>query len=514
MTLSCWAIETVEAAKERFDIVRFEVEGNTLFSPQTIDNLLAPFLGHARNFGTVQKASVALEDAYHKRGFDVVQVVLPEQELNNGVVRLKVVEVHISKVTVQGNKIFDNANIRRSLPGLREGEPPNVHDISASLKLANENPSKKIVLNLQSADKEGEVNAIVNVTDEKDWNLGLNVDNSGNAQTGATHVGVTYKKTNMWGLDHVASLQYTTSAEKPGKIHIYGVGYHIPLYSLTDSIDFFGSYSDVDSGNVSAGLLNLQVSGRGTVFGLRYNHNLPRLKNLDASLLYGIDYRAYKNDVQLTGIQLGKDVTVHPLNFTFASVWTLPSAQANFSATGIQNFQGGIHGSAADFNHARMGASANYSLLRFGAAYYRMLAADWQMRLNVNGQFTNDRLIPGEQFGAGGAGSVRGFLERELSDDSGILANAEIYTPNFCSHIGIASTQCRMLAFFDTAKASRNAPLAGEELRWSISSAGLGFRMTMNKYLSVQLDYGQVIDAGGSRHGGDRRLHLSAGLVY
>ena len=41
--------------------------------------------------------------------------------------------------------------------------------------------------------------------------------------------------------------------------------------------------------------------------------------------------------------------------------------------------------------------------------------------------YSPDLLISGEQFGLGGAHSIRGFEERELSADKGIQASLEIY---------------------------------------------------------------------------------------
>ena len=65
----------------------------------------------------------ALQAAYAKRGFNLVRVVLPEQELDHGVVRLTVIETRIGRVIVEGNRFFDDANIRRSIPGLLGSEP-------------------------------------------------------------------------------------------------------------------------------------------------------------------------------------------------------------------------------------------------------------------------------------------------------------------------------------------------------------------------------------------------------
>eukprot|EP01034_Spumella_vulgaris_P025049 gene25049-31459_t len=163
----------------RFDISRFEVKGNTLLPAAEVERLVGPYTGQRRDFGDVQRALEALEAAYHARGYNVVTVELPEQELNQGVVLLKVMETKIGRVKVENNRYFDEANIRRSLPALQEGRTPNLNEVSNSLRLANENPSKKVNLKLQSSETDGEVDARLEVTDENAWKgipIRINVD--------------------------------------------------------------------------------------------------------------------------------------------------------------------------------------------------------------------------------------------------------------------------------------------------------------------------------------------------
>ena len=56
-------------------------------------------------------------------------------------------------------------------------------------------------------------------------------------------------------------------------------------------------------------------------------------------------------------------------------------------------------------------ARALRSIVRAGGAYSQVLPRDFLFRAVVNAQYTNDLLVPGEQFGMGGAASVRGFFE-------------------------------------------------------------------------------------------------------
>jgi hemolysin activation/secretion protein len=494
-----------------FEIARFEVQGNTLLPAGYIDGLLAPYAGRDRDFGSVQKAVEALEAAYRDKGYNIVRVVLPEQELNHGVVQLRVIEARIGHVKVEGNQHFDEANIRHSLPALVEGQTPNVVRLSTQLKLANEEPAKKTTVQLQTGERDDQVDALLQVTDEKPWSAGLVVDNTGDENTGRNHVSVMMQNANVGGVDHVLSLQYTTSFAEPGNVHIFGAGYHLPLYTLGDSLDFYGSYSDVNAGTINVGVgVDLAVSGKGSVVGGRYNHNLLKVGDYESKVMLGFDYKDFQNDVSADGTALGNHVTVHPLSLTYAGTWSPIGSVLSFYVSGFRNVPGGDNGGSADFSAARGGATDNYSLLRYNATYLKALPQDWQLRFVLNGQITSDALVQGEQFGAGGVNSVRGFLEREIANDEGRTTNLELYTPNVCS----GGAQCRLLGFYDTGYISRNDALAGEITSQSIGSIGLGARLVRAPYIVVQADAAHVVDGTALSPKGSNRVHFRVVLTY
>lgn len=503
---AAWADDEV-----RFPISRFEVSGNTLLAPAEVQAAVAPYTGPGRDFGDVQRALEALEALYHARGYQVVTVQLPEQELNGGVVRLNVIQTRLARVSVSGNRWFSERNIRAALPTLQPGRTPNLQAVSANLRLANENPARKVKLNLAGAEADDEVEARVEVVDESPWKLLFSLDNTGTEATGETHAGVSLQHANLWGRDHVGSLQYTTTAEHPSRVAVWSAGYHIPLYTLGDSVDLFASYSNVDSGTVNAGIFDLAVSGKGAVYGARYAHALARRGKLESRLVYGIDYKAYKNSVVFGGQNFGNDVTVHPLSIGWAGTVAMADGEANFALTALQNIAGGSRGGTRDFAAVRANAKAGYTMLRFSAAIARVIAGDWQTRVLLNGQATGDALVPGEQFGAGGSTTVRGFGERDLATDSGVVANLELYTPNLCTR---ALWQCRLLGFYDTAWGERHHILPGELRRTAIASVGLGLRFAAGSRASVQLDYGHGIHTGQIAATSKNKLHVRVGLAY
>jgi hemolysin activation/secretion protein len=490
-----------------FEITRFVVEGNTLLKPAAVNSTLSGFSGTHRSFGDIERAVEALQRLYRAHGFNLVKVTLPEQELNGGVVRLKVIETRLGKVTVVGNLHHSEANIRRSLPALREGAMPNTDVLSENLRIANENPSKQATLQLQASAQPGAVDAVVRVVDEKPWLASVTFDNYGLDTSGRNEITAQYQNFDLWGLDHVFSLQYTTATEDPHKVNVYGAGYHIPFYGLSDSVDVYGSYSNIRAGSVAAGLVDLQVSGAGTVYGTHLNHDFARIGDYDSQLTLAFDHKAFRNDIEYAGTQLGGDVTVDPVSVSYVGQWALPSSSVNFYLTGARNVPGGSQGSEADFTAARDGATRNYALLRYGAGYVRTLTYGWQLRLSVNGQWTHDALVPGEQFGVGGAASVRGLQERDLSDDKGVTANAEFHTPNLCATFSGGRARCDLLTFFDDGHLSRNDALPGEPTRLLVDSAGAGFRLNVDRNLTAALDYGHVLSATDRAEKGEQRLY-------
>jgi len=190
---------------------------------------------------------------------------------------------------------------------------------------------------------------------------------------------------------------------------VYGVGYHVPLYALGDSMDFFGSYSNVDSGTVNRRHFRSAVSGKG--LGLR------------ARAITGIcPRRAVTNRAGVRrGLQgLPKQRALFGLNWAMtlraSASASLPgqlgrcrTADLNFALTLLHNHCRRSRGGQQLFSNARTGAVGRLHRLAFLRQHDPALPAECKCAVIVNGQYTGDALIPGEQFGAGGATSVRGF---------------------------------------------------------------------------------------------------------
>lgn len=500
-----------EAGQPTFEVRGFRVDGNTVLDAARLDAALAPYAGATRSFADVQAAAAALQAAYAQAGFGAVTVVLPEQEVSSGTVRLLVVEPRLRNVVVEGAAAVDADKVRRSLPSLRTGATPNTDALAREIRLANENPARRVGVELKSA-APGAIDAVVSVLQDKPWKIGALLDNTGTPATGRTRIGAFVQYADVAELDHVATLQYVTSTERPADVTIAALNYRVPLPSRGDSIDLYGVYTDVDSGVVND---LFSVRGRGTVAGVRYNQNLRPTASYQHRLVYGLEQRRTDNRVGLVGgtPDLVPDVTLHPASIGYAATWTGDERQLDFSGTGVRNLLGGAHAGAADIATARSGASARYAIVRYAANLQQTLPGDAQLRVAVDGQYTQDALVSAEQFGIGGQDSVRGFDERELISDIGTRATLELQTPNFGDRLGSGVT-ATFLVFADQGWLRRNHPLPGEVVQTRIASVGAGLRLSVAPSWHVRVDAARVTQGTATRPRGAERLHFSLGFAY
>ena len=506
----------------RFDIDHFKIDGNTLLKPDVIEAVLKPFIGKQREYSDVQHAIEALKQLYRNAGFSVVWVAAPEQDIDRGIVTLRVVEAHIGKVTIAGNHFFDDANIRASLPALKEGVSPRAGDISANTQLANENPAKQVDVVLRPDKEPGMVNATVNVTDVRPLKAFLTLDNTGNTQTGDFRLGVGAQHANLFNRDDVGTFSYVTSPGKGSQVSLYSGSYRLPFYSRGDSMDFIIAYSDVSAGTTQTVAGPLTFSGKGAVYGLRYNQLLERQGEYSQRMVYGFDDRAYKNSCALGNFGAAgcgpsaTDITVRPVSLTYSGNWAKSGRVSDFYIALQRNIPGGANGQDSDFNAARpspnggIGASSRYSIMRLGASMVNAFESNWQVRTAVSGQYTPDALISGEQFGIAGANAVRGFLEREIARDTGYFGNLELYTPNLTGELIPGEGNLRALLFYDIGSAANN-PLDGEARQQVlISGIGAGLRWNIQRDFNMRFDLARVIDGGGVKKAGDLSGHISS----
>lgn len=497
-------LEAAEGPAEiNFTVTGFQVSGDNPLSAKATEAILEPYMGKHAGLEGLQAASDALQSELGARGYSFHRVVLPPQTLQSGVVRLQVVEFKLGEIKVENNRFFNDHNILAGLPGLEKGQAPNVRNLSRTLRLANAHPAKQLRIAFNESDKAQVIDATVRVEDRNPGSFFSVLQNTGTEETGDWRLSLGYQYSNLFNRDHSASLVYTTSPEDADAVTQVGFNYVIPFYSVAGSLSFVYSDSNVESGLVQD---FFQVNGAGTVAGLHYQHAFHDHGAYQHEAVIGYEDKLFENDLAFNGLPVNTggigDVRTNPVSLTYRGRVVGVQSIFGFELTGVSNQPGGSNSDEAHFAAARAGADPEWSAVRYAFEYSHRFGSDWGVSLRHKGQTTGEPLVAGEQFGLGGAQSIRGFEERELLADNGWQTNLEVIAPP------LGDTGISLLAFYDLGHLE-NEDSTAQSAEVDPASAGLGLRWLWRDRLSIRADAASVLEGVGDTEDGDTALHFS-----
>jgi hemolysin activation/secretion protein len=507
-------VAQLHAQEARVRVDQFIVTGNTLLPQEALDAALARFKGE-RTLVELQAAAGAVQALYRDAGYGGVVAYVPPQQGAPGQATIVVLEGRVSRVYITGNTQFSDANIRRAVPQLREGETPQVRRIDEQIQFANENPSRQISLALEPGPQQGDVEARVTVNELPAGRWSLLLDNTGNESTGRLRASIGYQNAALWGLDHQLSTQVQFAPDEINAVAIVSAAYRVPFYGAGTTVDIFAAYSDVEGGTATTPAGPLQFSGEGHVLGLRLSKPLVRMGEISHRLSAGLDRRVYLNDCSIEGLPpgacgpAGASVAVHPLSIDYQ--WSLGGLYG-FNLGYSHNLDlGGRHADASDYEAVRPGSTVHFDLFRWAASATVPLPRSWLLQARASGQWSDDALVPGEQYGIAGANAVRGYEEREITGDRGVAATVELSTPNLLASKDDPTTALRLLGFTDAGKAYNrlDTPCRAGQSSCLLTSVGIGARLSYGP-LQLRLDVAHALKDAISSARNDTRVHFLA----
>lgn len=506
--LSCAA----PALAQTFGLKGFEVTGDNPLDGATTTRILAPFLREDASLEILQRATAALEAELRARGYSLYRVALPPQTLGD-TVSLTVVRFTLNEVVVSGARHRSEDNVRASLPELRPGHSPNIRRLAVQTALANENPSRQVTVALRESPELDQIDAEIQVRDSRPWNLAVNWNNAGSSQTGHDRLTVAGSHHNLFDRDHQFAAAYTTSLDKPSNVRQLGLSYRVPLYALGGSLGASFTTSDVvgDFGVFTS-------SGAARTFGLQYVHYLQPQGGRRSYVTLGLEDRWYEAGETLAGGVIVPAATVdrrsRPLSLGYVARVEGTRSLWGYQAELVWNTGSGSGNNLNAYRSENPGLDrASWHALRLGANYSAGLGNGWVWSLRAQGQWSPHALIAGEQFGLGGANSVRGAAERAISADSGLQASAEITTPELAPGL-------RLAGFIDAGwLRNQRSTATGRLASDQIASVGVGLRYGHARGVAVSLDYGHILSGSASLltlapRKGDHKLHFSASFKF
>lgn len=490
----------------KFNVEKFIISGENPISEQETNRVLEVFLGEHEGLEGLFQAASELEAAILNAGHSFTRVSLPPQTLKDGVVELKVTQIKLANVNVEGNKFFSSENIKRSVPGLITGTIPNTKELARQLKLANNNPSKQTRMRMKQSKVPDSVDAILEVKDKRPWQLFSVLNNIGTPKTGRFRLSLGGQHNNLFGYDDSFTASYTTSPGHTSDVKQWGLSYRIPVYSLSGEFNFFYSRSDVDSGTVQS---VFDVSGAGKFLGGSYTHHFLNRKNYRHKMSIGVDDKLFVNNVVFGSTNSGVNIRSRPLSIAYFGEYQMEKANLNFKLNYVRNLNGGNLNTSTSYNASRTGAQQDWDVIRYSATYNRSISKNWLMKLAWQGQWSNERLISGEQFGIGGSNSVRGFNERAVAGDRGDQGTLQFSRP-----ITLFGQKFQTRFYTDVGHVRIIKPTSSQVRSQTLANIGTGFTWLWKENLSFSIDYAHELNDGRTADIGGTKTHVSLFYRY
>jgi hemolysin activation/secretion protein len=525
----------------RFDVMEFEVTGNSVLTAAAIQRALTPYTGFGKGVPDVEAARDALERAYRDQGYATVIVEVPAQDVRAGLVKLAVVEGKVDQVRVRGARYVRPSEVKAALPGLSEGAVPNVPALQRELADANSRPARTITPEFRAGQAPGTVDVDLVVEDKRPWGASIELNDQFNRSTERWRYNASVNYDNLWQAGHSANIFFQTAPEDTDQIQVWSGSYYAPLgYGRTSLLGYV-----VQSNTDVATIGGLAVLGDGFMVGSRVIHTLgDSPKGVVQSLTVGVDYKDYMDQIGVvdptTGDLLTFDTPVTYLPFTSQYRLLGGSAKANYEVTVGATFAfDGLVGDQDEFGGVpddplmpgdqsrpgkRADSEASFFFLSGGMVANRTIAEDWQAKAAIDWQVSAVPLISNEQFVLGGASSVRGYREAEVLGDSGFRVAMELGREVPLAWAGEAvdnALDWRVSLFGEGGGAFINRPLPDEEEEFWLASVGLSTSFEVYKMVYGQFDLAYQFNDDPSKSGspvpddvGSLRLHVKFGVKY
>lgn len=495
-------------APTKFDVNEYLVRGNTVLDSIDIESIVEPFLGPGRSMDDVHGARDALQKAYQDKGYQSIVVDVPQQQVKGGVILLQVTENRIGRVRVEGAKYHSPQEVRDAVPALAEGSVPNFGQAQTQLSQVNRQAGQQVVPVLKPGALPQTMDVTLKVNDTYPLHGSVEINNDHSQDTPELRTIATVGYDNLWQAGHAVSLTYIVAPQDRNAAEVYALSYLAPLnndWSLLGS-----GYKSNSNANIVGGTT---VLGRGHAYGLTATRQLPTLGQYTQQVSFGVTRKHFDQNTTLGNDTLQSPVTYVPFSLTYSGQHSSDKSSMSFSIAG--NFGArGIGSSRGEFDNQRFKSHSDFAYLRASFNYTHQFAGDYSIALRGDAQGSDSPLVSSEQFAAGGAGSVRGYLSAENTADNGLIGSAELRSPSVASWLGGPLDEWRFHVFVDGSHLALISPLPEQRSRFTLLSTGVGTRFALFGTVKGEVEYAFPLrdSVRTKAHDGQWLFNVKAGL--
>lgn len=456
---------------------KIEVIGNSLFQSE-ITQLIEKYQGKSVTLAQLHELRSSISKLYVDNGYVNSGAYLPAQKLQNGIVKIQVLEGGIEAIEINGNKRLSDRYIASRFTSLPT--PIKTEQLLERLQLLRLNPLiENISAELSAGLAPGMSRLDIEVKEANAFTLSSSLDNYKSPSIGSNSRNIGLTHANLLGFGDRLQLNYTNTEGSNG----FDIGYTFPINAKNGTISL--GYGFNSNNIVENPFTPLDIETESNYYQLSFRQ--PIIYKPDRELALGISFSRQHSETSLLDIPFplsrGADesgnTNISALRFfqeyTQRSDRSVLALRSQFSV-GVDIFDATINDNAPD---------STFVAWRGQYQWVRQLDKDFLFLLRGDIQLA-DNLVPLEQFRLGGATSVRGYRRDISLSNSGFFASAELRIPVL--RINKIDSILQLTPFFDLGLPWNKDDTAIDID--SLLSVGMGLNFKAGERFSARIDYG------------------------
>lgn len=384
------------------------------------------FVNEELTFRELLQARTAITHFYIEQGYITSGAILPPQEPENDVVQIRVIEGSLEAIEVLGTRRLNPGYISSRL-GLAAQPPLNQTQLLEGLQLLQIDPLiQRIGAELQAGTRPSTNILQVTVTEADPRAIEFIANNNSSPSVGSFRRGVRLSHANLLGLGDGLQVEYGNT-DGSNKID---ASYTIPLNPRNGTLRL--AFGDTSSWVIEEPFTILDITSRARYYEVTYRQPL-RLRPTEEFAL-GLTFSRQESQTALGLLDLGPfpispgaddDGRTRISALRFTQEWTQRDGRQVLAAR--SQFSLGVDWFGATRNP--VGPDSQFFAWRGQGQWVQLLDNDMPLVVRAEAQLTPNPLVPLEQFGLGGQGTVRGYRQDALLTDNGLFASAEVRWP-------------------------------------------------------------------------------------
>ena len=411
----------VEPGATTVQVRQWVLDGNTLLTQAGVDTLLRNFTATPISIKQINEAAAWVQRAYEAEGW-LARVVVPPQDLTDGVVRMQVLESKLGAVVFEGEAATrvspDIVQAVVSAP-LTTGGALNTRRVNRGLLLADDLSGVSVTGQLKSGQAEGTTDVLVRTLNEPATMFEAALDN-GNARSVGEWRTI---GSALWRSPLGYGESYSAHALKSEGAAYLRLGASAPLGSsgLKGNV----AVSHIDYKVVAKGSDGVvpNIEGRAQTLSADAAYPLIRSRAQNLYLTAGAERRKYGSFVDKTQVN-DYSVTAYSVGLSGNDFDGLGGAGSNAYSLSLVRGQVTKLDATSDNDEATLGS---YNKLRWAVSRQQAVADGVTLFASVQGQHTGSKpLDSSENMSLGGPSGVRAYPVGEASGPQGAVANIEL----------------------------------------------------------------------------------------